>query len=898
MRKKWLFGILAVCLACCALCTACADKPESTDYGALTVADITVTVNETADIQPVFSKEEGKGAITYAFDGNNISIADGKVTGLVEATETVVTAKTEHLETTFTVTVLAADRGTLTVADMELEADSAGETIQPQFSTEAGRSEVVYTFEGANIAIVDGVVKPLVPNTQTTVTATTPYHSVTFTVKVKAVDYGTLTITAPPVYTNYPGQLLNVVFSRPTYTEQITYTVESAYADKVTVTNGAVKAVGEFANPANVKVTATTEHHSTEFTVRVSRFDGATASGASLNLETEVTDRLAYWQRCGGDTGGVLFIGDSFFDHRYFWTNFYTTFARKNVFTMGISATTTTDWEMLVHRLVFPVEPSKVVIHCGTNNIFDDSENALTATANIKKLFEMIHDELPDCEIYYFGIEPRVGQNNAASESCNTRVQAYCELHDWIEYIDSPAFCYESDGTTLKQSFYKDKDTIHPALESYALYLDALDALGVTYAPSSAMQNTSIADITTTLSDKVSDGSPIVYRGMGLRKEYVLVGKIDITDSSKNAHIQFPFSGDSNRFLLWDSNSNGKFGLGWGCNGYTNETGYEKFERPEEGALTLVFKLIVTSKNAYMYLGADDASLLLEAVFVNVPVTQDIRISSEATAMRVYDMQAKTKVDDAAEYAALLAAANEIAAYESGAGSGGVMLSNTLPSIGDAAAVIRTSGQINPSNGFRLAGGALGGVRDWGVIADGKGRFTGDFALMLDVSLKSNAFEDITVADHTSINDKNWFQYIGVSKTTGPDDWEQYYLFYISRYAQSNGAADNASVGAYFGNATKINAESWNKFCNEFTAVNLRYVIVRQGDTVFLAMLPTDAQNNPTNSWVVSETAGFDGVALSVWIGAENVNSVVSNFFFSQDTAAITAALTEIGKNA
>ena len=37
----------------------------------------------------------------------------------------------------------------------------------------------------------------------------------------------------------------------------------------------------------------------------------------------------------------TLFIGDSFFDKRYFWTDFEEVFAGKDAFCAGISSTTT-----------------------------------------------------------------------------------------------------------------------------------------------------------------------------------------------------------------------------------------------------------------------------------------------------------------------------------------------------------------------------------------------------------------------------------------------------------------------------------------------------------------------------------------------------------------------------
>ena len=82
-------------------------EPSSSEieYGAVTIQDIEVTFMNEVIINPVFEKEEYEEALTYTFEGNNISITEGKVKGLVPGTETIVTAASEHFRTTFKVTV-------------------------------------------------------------------------------------------------------------------------------------------------------------------------------------------------------------------------------------------------------------------------------------------------------------------------------------------------------------------------------------------------------------------------------------------------------------------------------------------------------------------------------------------------------------------------------------------------------------------------------------------------------------------------------------------------------------------------------------------------------------------------------------------------------------------------
>ena len=592
MKNKLRYVIAAVLLfVCCPFAVACGETASETpDYGTLTIKNITLEEGTTAEIEATFSTEEGKGEIAYTFEGDNISIADGKVTALKPDTTTTATAKTAHHEVTFTVTVTkkAVDYGTLTIKNITLENGGAAE-IEATFSTEEGKGEIAYTFEGDNISIADGKVTALKPDTKTT-------------------------------------------------------------------------------------VTAKTAHHATVFTVNVSEFNGANKAGASLNFESRISSFLSDYENRGMTKGGALFVGDSFFDTRSFWTEFYTTYARKNAYSVGISSSTTTDWDILAERLVYPLEPTSIIFHCGTNNIFDDDKNADRATADIKRTLESFHTRLPQAKIYYFGIEPRnyTHVGNGYAKTCNAQIEDYASVRDWLVYIDSPSFCYNSDGT-INGSFYKSGDTVHPSAASYALYVNALEENGLTIPLSSSAQNTEIKEIVMTSSQSIANGDlmNVVYRGLSLKNEFVLTGKIDVTVVDSNPHIQFGFHSRC-RFLIWDSNTTGSFGIGWrDANNIHIGKDVGLVPYTKNVKVTIPFKLAITSKNAYFYLGNENGGTVeytLKAVCKNVTTFSNLAYGTEAMNSRAYDLVAKTKADDSAEYDALTAGA-EFTKYENAGGS-------------------------------------------------------------------------------------------------------------------------------------------------------------------------------------------------------------------------------------
>lgn len=186
--KKTAIIVALILAFTCLVFSACGEPPV--DYGELTIEDITVLDTGEAAISPVFSIEDKAEEITYRFEGNAISIENGVVKGLIGGTETTVTAKTAHHETTFIVTV-NTDYGTLEINDVNLMFMQE-KLISPVFSIEAYEEEITYLFYGNAISVTDGMIKGLIPETETTVIAKTAHHETEFKVKV---DYGSATLT-------------------------------------------------------------------------------------------------------------------------------------------------------------------------------------------------------------------------------------------------------------------------------------------------------------------------------------------------------------------------------------------------------------------------------------------------------------------------------------------------------------------------------------------------------------------------------------------------------------------------------------------------------------------------------------------------------------------------------
>ena len=797
------------------------------DYGTLAVENVNLAVGEEKTINAVFSKPNRAEEITYAFEGNAIEIKDGKVKALQGGKIVMVTAATEHIQATFTVTT-QYDYGTLTINDVEGAMEGAkGITIEYTFSNPDFAEPIEYTFEGNDIEIVNGRINVLVGGKTIVVTAKTEHHEATFTVTT-LIDYGTLTVEDVIAWVGYPASELDFTFSKADYAEPLTFeydaTALTINADKKTVT--ALKA-GEF------EVLAKSEHFADRFKVKAETVNKSDSRyNVSADNNNRIAGKLSTYKNMGNDGKTTLFIGDSFFDERWFWTNFDKTYAGKDAIISGVSGSTSYDWEHFTETFLKFVSPKQVAMHMGTNNVYDDKDTAAQAVSALQRMFYVMHNAMPETHIYWFNISQRSYDTDkiAIVSLVNSQMTKWAKGRTWLTVID----------TSSKLTNDMLKDNVHPKLEYYSVFVDALKDAGaviedapvkegvgftmgqydkenktftlkttararayitdggeaysgnfavsgtakssangnnpwtefiinkapaddwfsasnalpvsnITFASSGksaiwgyragdktaeretiatvnvnsyafaviayngsvlfkvndrvkvytdadfkntyfgfgaenaelAITNLSIVisddvavrakydelapshDIVRDKGQSVNDLCVTVnYKNHDLRKNFVLSGKVDITDAANNSHLVWGWDTFSDRFLLWDNQTNGQYKVGYAYNGgHKNDAPANAIYTKEAGkTLTLEWKVVVTDSDAYFYV--NDA---LRLVWKGIP-DKSFLITSEHVTVKFYDMSAKTSADDSQEYAAVIAAMQStIDAYKNNA---------------------------------------------------------------------------------------------------------------------------------------------------------------------------------------------------------------------------------------
>lgn len=283
-----------------------------------------------------------------------------------------------------------------------------------------------------------------------------------------AVQGGTLKISDVSSWEGYaPSEFTLCGLDKdetPTY--EYDHTALTLDAEKCTVIG---KKIGVF----TVKVTAGEQQ--AVFRVRHERVErgGNEAKKWDLAQHAEYVQALRETVRNEGDADTVLFVGDSFFDVRWFWTDFYRTYAGKNAAAAGSSGATSYDWEQYAHTFLKEANPKNLVVTVGTNNIFDDGEDAQTVCQSLQRMFQVMHAVLPTTMIYYFSIVCR--ETEEMTRDVIAPINAYmknefCAGKTWIKFVDIT----DEVGFAQLQD-----DRTHPLLATYDIYVRRLEEAGL-----------------------------------------------------------------------------------------------------------------------------------------------------------------------------------------------------------------------------------------------------------------------------------------------------------------------------------------------------------------------------------------------------------------------------------
>ncbi len=303
-----------------------------------------------------------------------------------------------------------------------------------------------------------------------------------FTVKVTD---NTVTIPDLTVYVGYP-KYIPATFAKETLALSYDY-ISSAFSINADGVITATSAAG--ATTVRAYNTASGVETTFKVTTKTNYDSPSSNDGNFVNKFNTRKNEVASMLNSNGAIAehSVIWMGDSFFDD-YFFKDFYTRFSGHNIVTVGVNSATTYELREWAGTLVHPYSPDALVLHIGTNDLWDCKDSAATVSANVISLISNLHAVDPEMKIYWFSIELRSGAIGGKSQadtvtavkSVNSAVKAYLDGTTWGTYLDSYSMMTNTGTnpeTIISANFLS--DGVHPTLAAYDKYVKLLKDNGL-----------------------------------------------------------------------------------------------------------------------------------------------------------------------------------------------------------------------------------------------------------------------------------------------------------------------------------------------------------------------------------------------------------------------------------
>ncbi len=452
-----------------------------------------------------------------------------------------------------------------------------------------------------------------------------PATNVTVTPKVDY--YGTISFDSHYDYTanaknvTYVGYYTDVVptFSNTSFAENkvanITYSSGNTNVVSVSGTRFIGKATG------TATITAKTTHISETFNITV---NNANNLDNDNGFKTRYSDRMFGLSKYNLDnsTEFTLLMGDSFFDaYDRFFNTYYCNMIGKNFTSVAMSASKAHQWIYFSQEIknFGDYVPERLVIHIGTNDIFDHGQSASNVTETLQTMLRRLHEDLPSTKIYWYSIEPRTNQTSAQGTTVttiNSNIKSYASSNSgWLTYLDS----YTKFNSDMAGCI---ADGVHPTNAGYDYMFNTLLAGKFTIAKNSNFSGQT-NDFTKASQTMSANGYVSINGTNPAQGNFVFTTQITINsfEYGKSPHIAFAFdSGVNHRFLLYDRNNNGRFYHEGDFGGLKQASSFTSM------FVGSVHNVAILAKGDYKYLFVDN---VLKSCVYYTGSTTDLRISTE-----------------------------------------------------------------------------------------------------------------------------------------------------------------------------------------------------------------------------------------------------------------------------
>lgn len=172
-------------------------------------------------------------------------------------------------------------------------------------------------------------------------------------------------------------------------------------------------------------------------------------------FEKEVRQIAARIDSLGWEKGATVFTGSSTIR---MWKSLQSSFPNETILNTGFGGSKASDLETHLFPLIIRLEPSRVFIYEGDNDVWGDVPVAaiLTSLDNIVNRLQLID---PNLEIYLIGAKPSPSRwdKSLNYEIFNQKLKEYCLAKERVEFIDTWTALTDAEGNPRPELFLQDQ---------------------------------------------------------------------------------------------------------------------------------------------------------------------------------------------------------------------------------------------------------------------------------------------------------------------------------------------------------------------------------------------------------------------------------------------------------
>lgn len=150
-----------------------------------------------------------------------------------------------------------------------------------------------------------------------------------------------------------------------------------------------------------------------------------------------------------------------------------TDLAPLTIIPRGFGGSNMNDALYYLDRIVLPYEPRAVVIYEGDNDIAQGIPPR-KIVSTFSKFIKLIHNELPECRIYFLSIKPSISRWHLWEEMkrMNELIEKECSKNPQLIYVDVASPMLNENGMPKKEIF--SDDDLHMNIKGYEIWTNIL----------------------------------------------------------------------------------------------------------------------------------------------------------------------------------------------------------------------------------------------------------------------------------------------------------------------------------------------------------------------------------------------------------------------------------------